>query len=156
MAECWDGVPLPAALPTLIDDARLLELLAALEAPDAAADGPEQVGRSLRFTKLQPVEQHLQAGEPVCILAASFGAWQHIAPAFARRGYETGLLDLRPNAQRASPSPAPRGVTLLAAAGYARPVVRWISEKPRVLITLADEGCGPRWACTVFPPGRSA
>lgn len=145
---CWDGVPLPKELPVLIDAARCHLAEDLCRAQEAACDGPVKLGKYLKVTSLVPIEEALATGRSVIVLTASFGAWQWIAPALARRGYSVGVLDLRPPSRRpAHPFPAAPGLDLrqLPADGYARELVRWVSGGPRVLVALGDEGSGPRW-----------
>lgn len=149
MELCWDGVPLPKELPELIDSARCHLAEDSCRARSAACDGPVELGRHLRVTSLAPIEEALKAGRSVLVLTATFGAWQWIAPALARRGYPVASLDLRPAERRPEhPFPSAPGLDLrpLPSDGYAREIVRWVSEKPRILVALGDEGCGTRWA----------
>jgi lauroyl/myristoyl acyltransferase len=149
VARCWDGVPLPRPLPDLVDRARALELLQRAEAADAALAGPERAGEFLQITSLLPLEQALGEGRGVLLITPTYGAWQQIAPAVARRGYRVGLLDLRPPARRPERSfPAAPGLDLrtLPSDGYARPLVRFATEAPNVIVALGDAACGPRRA----------
>ncbi len=107
-----------------------------------------QEGRFLQITSLLPLEAALKEGRGVVLVTPTYGAWEQIAPAVARRGYRVGLLDLRP-ADRRPPHrfPAAPGLDLrlLNADGYARPLVRFVSE-PNVLVVLGDGNAGPRLA----------
>ncbi len=148
VAKCWDGVPLPRTLDVLIDDARVHELLRVWQAEEAALDGPERAGRHLQVSSLLPVEAATAEGRAAVLLTPTYGAWQSIAPAMARRGYRVGLLDLRPKARRPEAVlPAAPGLDLrtLPSDGYARPLVRFATEGPNVIVALGDEGCGLRW-----------
>jgi hypothetical protein len=149
VARCWDGVPLPRPLADIIDRARALELLQRVEASDAALAGPEDAGRYLQITSLLPLESALKEGRGVVLITPTYGAWEQIAPAVARRGYRVGLLDLRP-ADRRPPHrfPAAPGLDLqlLKADGYARSLVRFASEGPNVVVVLGDAASGPRMA----------
>ena len=146
---CWDGVPLPRPLPSLIDSARTLLVEELCVAREAACDGPVAMGRHLKVTSLAPIEQALGAGRSVLVLTATFGAWKSIAPALARRGYPVAMLDLRPADRRPGrPFPAAPGLDLrqVSSEGYARSLVRFVCDSPRVIVALGDEGCGTRWA----------
>lgn len=148
VAKCWDGVPLPRTLPVLIDDARVHELLRVWQAEGAALDGPERAGQHLQISSLLPVEAATADGRAALLITPTYGAWQAIAPALARRGYRVGLLDLRSPSRRPSVAlPAAPGLDLrqLSADGYARSLVRFATEGPNVIVALGDEGCGPRW-----------
>ncbi len=149
VARCWDGVPLPRPLPDLVDRARALELLQRAEARDAALAGPESAGRFLQVSSLLPLEAALGEGRGVVLLTPTYGAWQQIAPAVARRGYRVGLLDLRPEDRRPPhrfPAAPGLDLRLLRADGYARPLVRFATEGPNVIVALGDAACGPRRA----------
>ena len=149
VARCWDGVPLPRPLADLIDRARALELLQGVEAAEAALAGPEAAGRFLQITTLLPLEAALKEGRGVVLITPTFGAWQQIAPALARRGYRVGLLDLRPAGRRPPHrfSAAPGlDMRLLPSDGYARPLLRFATEGSGVVVALGDAACGPRRA----------
>ncbi len=149
VARCWDGVPLPRPLTELVDRARALELVQRVEAADAALAGPELAGRYLQITSLLPLEAALKEGRGVVLITPTYGAWSQIAPAIARRGYRVGLLDLRPPDRRPSHRfPAAPGLDLrvLPSDGYARPLVRFATEAPNVIVALGDAACGPRRA----------
>lgn len=149
VALCWDGVPLPKELPVLIDSARCHLAEDLCKARAAACEGPVELGRHLKVTSLVPIEEALATGRSVVVLTASFGPWQWIAPALARRGYSVGVLDLRPPERRpdhAFPSAPGLDLRRLSPDGYARDLVRWVTGGPRVLVALGDEGCGPRFA----------
>lgn len=146
--RCWDGVPLPAPLDSLLDEARRDCLGALTVARAAACDGPEATGLHLQVASLLPLETLLGNGTTL-VLTPTFGRWSTIAPALARRGYRVGLLDLRPPGRRPRQSlPAAPGLDLrsLPATGLARPIVRFAVEPRSVIVALADEGCGPRQA----------
>jgi len=149
VGRCWDGVPLPQALPQLIDHARVLLARQAVEERHGAlAEGPSSAGKYLHISALNPLEALLARGKGVIVLTPTYGAWSWIAPALARRGYRVGLLDLRPPEHRPKriPTPGP-GLDLrpLPASGYARELVRFASAPGHVTVALADEGCGVRW-----------
>lgn len=149
VARCWDGVPLPRPLPDLVDRARALELLHRMEAADAALAGPEQAGRFLQVTSLLPLESAMAEGRAVVLITPTYGAWQQIAPAIARRGYRVGLLDLRsPDRQPEHRFPAAPGLDLrmLPSRGFAGPLVRFATEAPNVIVVLGDTAGGPRQA----------
>ncbi|MEE2828543.1 MAG: lysophospholipid acyltransferase family protein [Myxococcota bacterium] len=149
MELCWDGVPLPRALPEIIDSARRLLVEQLIGAQAAACEGPVATGRHVQVTSLVSIEEALATGRSVMLLTPSFGAWQAVAPALARRGYPVGLLDLRPDSRRpAHGFPAAPGLDLrqLPSSGYARSLVRYASEGGRILVAVGDEGCGSRWA----------
>lgn len=144
----WDGVPLPAELSTIIDRSRALLIDQAGVAHRAACEGPAAVGKHLSVSALGPLEELLADGGGAVVLTPTFGAWQLIAPALARRGYRVGLLDLRPadRAPRARFPAAPGlDLRLLPSDGYARPLVRFASQPGSVVVALADEGCGVRF-----------
>lgn len=149
VARCWDGVPLPRPLPQLVDRARALELLQRVEAAEAALAGPEAAGRFLQISTLLPVEAALSEGRGVVLITPTFGAWQQIAPAIARRGYRVGLLDLRPRERRPPhrfPAAPGLDLRLLPSDGSARPLLRFATEAPNVVVVLGDAACGPRRA----------
>lgn len=149
VTRCWDGFPLPQALPALIDHARVLLARQALEERSGAlVEGPSYAGKYLHISALTPLEEQLARGKGVIVLTPSYGCWSWIAPALARRGYRVGVLDLRPPEHRpkrmASPGP---GLDLrqLPSTGYARELVRFATTPGNVTVALADEGCGVRW-----------
>jgi len=149
VGRCWDGVPLPQALPELIDTARvLLARQAVEERAGALSEGPKAAGKYLHISSLHPLEEQLARGKGVIVLTPSYGAWSWIAPALARRGYRVGLLDLRPPEHRPKrmTTPGP-GLDLrpLPSTGYAREIVRFATTPGHVTVALADEGCGVRW-----------
>ena len=147
--RCWDGVPLPKPLTELVDAARVHLAEDLCRSRSAACEGPVHLGRFLKFTSLVPIEEAIAEGRSVVVLTASFGAWQWIAPALARRGYRVACLDLRPEERRPHhPFPAAPGLDLrqLPAEGYARAIVRWVQTPGNILVCLGDEGSGPRWA----------
>ncbi len=144
----WDGVPLPTDLGSIIDRSRSLLIEQAGGAHAAACDGPAAVGRHLEISALGPLEQLLDDKGAAMVLTPTFGAWQTVAPALARRGYRVGLLDLRPAGRApAARFPAAPGLDLqvLPVAGSARPLVRFASEERSVIVALADEGRGVRF-----------
>lgn len=144
--RCWDGVPLPRGLPAIIDDARAMTALAAIEHAGAWADGPDVCGRHVQIKSLLPIEDALQAsGAGAVVVTPAFGAWLHIAPALARRGYRVGLLDPRPASRRPGRYPAPGpglDLRVFSPTGYARPLVRFVTEEKGLLVVLADESAG--------------
>jgi len=149
VSRCWDGVPLPKTLDALLDEARSQLLEDLLDARAASCDGPEEAGRHLQITSLLPIEALLKDEGSVLLLTPSYGNWSAIAPALARRGYRVGLLDLRPESRRPDHHlPAAPGLDLrhLPNRGYAGALVRFAMEPGSVIVALADEGCGPRWA----------
>ena len=150
MRRCWDGIPLPRELAPIIDDARTIALLAAIEQRAAWAEGPDACGRHLRIRSLLPIEEAMTASDAGVIVATpAFGAWLHIPPALARRGYRVGLLDLRPAARRPARYPAPGpglDLRVFPSTGYARPLVRFVTEERGLLVVLTDEASGPRTA----------
>jgi len=147
--RCWDGNSLPITRTALIDEARLLSLLEAVDARAAACAGPIATGRYMQVSSLRPLEDLLSKGGGVMVLSPSFGAWPVIAPALARRGYKVGLLDLRP-ATRSPELSSPPGPGLdlvrLPSRGYARELIRFTKQPRAVVVAVGDEGCGPRWA----------
>ncbi len=144
--RCWDGVPLPRKLPGILDDARAITLLAAIELQGAWADGPDVCGKHVQIRSLLPIEDALQAsGAGAVVVTPAFGAWLHIAPALARRGYRVGLLDPRPASRRLSRYPVPGpglDLRVFSPTGYARPLVRFVTEEKGLLVVLADECAG--------------
>ncbi len=148
--RCWEGVPLPRALPAILDDARAMSLLAAIEQPAAWGDGPDRCGRWVQVRSLLPIEQAMQkSGAGVVVITPAFGAWLHIAPALARRGYRVGLLDLRPPSRRLPRYPAPGpglDLRVFPLAEYARPLVRFVTEDAGLLVVLGDECAGSHHA----------
>ena len=144
--RCWDGVPLPRALPLIIDDARAIALLAAIEHHQAWSDGPDACGRHVQIKSLLPVEAAMRdADAGVIVVTPTFGAWLHIGPALARRGYRVGVLDLRPPGRRPKRMPAPGpglDLRVMDPTGYARPLVRFVTEERGVLVVLGDESAG--------------
>ncbi len=147
VARCWDGIPLPRALPSLIDEARRILLLERLERRSAFFDGAEGTGRHLVAKSLVLMEQGLAARRMVILVTAGFGPWNWIGPDLARRGYRVGVVDLRP------PLRHPEGtmavgpgldLTWLPHRGYARDIWRFTEGGPGVLVVLADEAGGPR------------
>lgn len=142
--RCWADAPLPRPLAELVDQARRSALVALATARAAACEGPDASGRWLDIASLAPVEE--AAGTGVILLTPTFGSWQRVAPALARRGYRVGLLDARPR-QRipGSRHPAAPGLDL-----------RLLSDRPDeqdafvrsggVVVALGDEGTGTRRA----------
>lgn len=148
--RCWEGVPLPRPLPALIDDARVIAILMAVERHEAWSEGPAACGRYLQIASLIPLETALEkGGAGAVVITPSFGAWEHIPPALARRGYRVGFLDLRPATRRPARWPVPGpGLDLrrFSSTGYARPLVRFLGEKGSVLVVVGDECASPRLA----------
>lgn len=148
--RCWEGVPLPRPLPALIADARLVTALMAIERRHAWAEGPAACGRHVQISSLLPLEGALaKGGAGAIVLTASFGAWEHLAPALARRGYRVGLLDLRPRSRRPErwPTPGPGlDLRVFPTDAYARPLVRFLSEPGALLVVQGDEAVGTRHA----------
>lgn len=153
------GTPLPRPLPEIIDDARVLATLVAIERERAWREGPDACGRHLRVASLLPLESALdKGGAGAIVLTATFGAWTHVAPALARRGYRVGLLDLRPPNRRSAAWPVPGpglDLRVFSPDGYARPLVRFLSEPGAVLVTQGDE-CGSRRSAHGALFGRTA
>lgn len=144
--RCWVDVPMPRPLEKILEQARLSALLQLVSARAAACDGPEATGAWLDVASLAILEDALAAGRGAVLLSPTFGPWQLVAPALARRGYRVGLLDGRPG-QR-SPSarfPAAPGLDL-----------RLLADDPKargaflrgggVVVALGDEGTGTRRA----------
>jgi len=148
--RCWDGVPLPRPLPALIDDARVVTALMAIERRHAWSEGPSACGRHVQISSLLPLEGALErSGAGAIVLTPSFGAWEHLAPAFARRGYRVGFLDLRPPPRRPERwPPAGPGLDLrvFSTEAYARPLVRFLSQPGSLLVVQGDESVGTRHA----------
>ncbi|MBJ94873.1 MAG: hypothetical protein CMP23_10435 [Rickettsiales bacterium] len=156
--RCWESGSLPVSRAALVDEVRLLALLEAVQARAAQCAGPVATGRYLKLSSLAPIEELLDCDGRVMLLTPSFGPWQVIAPALARRGYRVGLLDLRPPHRRPPQSHAPGpGLDLLRlpVRGYARPLVQFCRGPRTVVVAVGDEGCGLRWAHAPFL-GRSA
>ena len=157
--RCWEGVPLPRPLPDLIDDARVIATLVAIERRGAWSEGPAVCGRHMQISSLLPLEAALEkSGAGAVVVTASFGAWEHVAPALARRGYRVGFLDLRPPARRAERWPVPGpglDLRIFGGSSYARPLVRFLSESGAVLVTQGDE-CGANRMAHGALFGRSA
>ena|GEM_PF-1528908 len=147
--RCWEGDSLPIKRTALIDDARLLLLLEAVDARAAACAGPVATGRYLQVSSLRPLESLLDQNGSTMVLTPSFGAWQAIAPALARRGYRVGSLDLRPITRRPElvlpPGPG-LDLVRLPSRGYARDLIRFAGQPRAVVVAIGDEGAGPRWA----------
>jgi len=141
--RCWEGVPLPRKLPDLIDDARVIATLMAIERTPAWSEGPSACGKHMQLASLLPLEGALQkGGAGAIVLTASFGAWEHIPPALARRGYRVGFLDLRPVNRRPERWPVPGpglDLRVFSSTGYARALVRFLSEPGSILVTNGDE-----------------
>lgn len=141
--RCWEGVPLPRPLPALIDDARVIATLMAIERKDAWSEGPAACGRHIQISSLLPLENALnKGGAGAIVLTASFGAWEHIAPALARRGYRVGFLDLRPPGRRPERWPVPGpglDLRVFSSEGYAGALVRFLGEPGSVLVVQGDE-----------------
>ena len=149
VSRCWDGFPLPAELPKLVDRARLLAARQTLEErAGALVEGPAAAGKYLHVSALHPLESLLAKGRGAIVLTPTYGAWSWIAPALARRGYTVGFLDLRPEGCRpermATPGPG-MDLRALPSSGYAREIVRFATTPGHVTVALADEGCGVRW-----------
>jgi lauroyl/myristoyl acyltransferase len=146
--RCWDGVPLPRPLPTIIDQSRRLLLQQAVTARAAACDGPEATGRHIKVTALGLLEDLLSKDGSAIVITPTYGAWHSIAPALARRGYRVGVLDLRapPRDSGARFSAAPGlDLRVLPVQGYARELVRFASGDRNVIVALCDEGRGRRF-----------
>jgi predicted LPLAT superfamily acyltransferase len=142
IGRCWEGVPLPEPMATLLDRARALAMLDRADGAGLWSDGVESVGQYARFATLAPLEGALRRGRGVIVLSAAFGPHNAIAPELARRGYRVGFLDLRA-AQRRPESWQPVGpgldLRVFSAGRFARPVVRFLSDPGSILVTLGDE-----------------
>lgn len=143
--RCWEGVPLPRPLPALIDDARIIATLMAVERKEAWSEGPSACGRHVQISSLLPLENALlKGGAGAVVLTPSFGAWEHLAPGLARRGYRVGFLDMRPANRRPTSWPVPGpglDLRVFSSTGYARSLVRFLGEKGSVVVVNGDE-CG--------------
>ncbi len=149
VARCWSDVPLPRPLDELVEESRRLLLIQAAERLAAFRDGPASAGRHLEIQSLEPLEAALQSAGGAVVLSPSFLAWHRVAPALARRGYLTGLLDLRPPhrfAQRSESTGPGVHVESLRCQFLARSLVRFAKTPGRVVVAVGDEGFGPRWA----------
>lgn len=144
--RCWDGIPLPRPLVEILDDARAMAVLGAIEHKGAWSDGPDRCGAHMKIRSLLPIEKAMRdADAGVVLITPAFGAWLHIAPALARRGYRVGLLDLRPPSRRPTRYPAAGpglDLRVLSPTGYAGPIVRFVTEERGVLVVLGDESAG--------------
>jgi lauroyl/myristoyl acyltransferase len=157
VARCWQDAVLPLPLPDLVDAARLSMLLLLVEARAAACDGPDRVGRHLRIDGLARIDELLASHRLVVLLTPSFGPWTTIAPALARRGRRVALIDQRPPNRRPGLAfPAAPGLDLrCGAAPSKREPADPFDGGPGLVVVLADEGLGPRWASGSFL-GREA
>ena len=144
--RCWTGVPLTRRLDEIIDDARRCALLQLVTARSAACDGPPAAGRYLAIGSLSPIERALAAGTGIVLSTPSFGPWQRIAPALARRGYRVGLLDTRPRQRSpATRFPAAPGLDLRTLGDDLTDQVAFVRDGG-IAVALGDEGRGTRRA----------
>lgn len=146
---CWDGVPLPKPPAETIEMARRWLLLEIVERTEAFRDGPEALGRHFAVSDLRAIDDPLRDGRSVVVANATFGPWRWVGVELARRGYPVVELDLRPPGRRPTMTePFGPGLDLRhgPTSGYARTLVRWIRERPVVVVATCDEVGGPRKA----------
>ena len=138
--RCWVDAPLVRSLDEIIDDARRSALLALATARAAACDGPQASGAHLAIASLAPFEQARANGEGTVLLTPTFGPWQLIAPALARRGYRVGLLETRPSQRRPTARfPAAPGLDLRLLPDDLEDQVSFV-RGGGIAVALGDEG----------------